>query len=481
MSRYYLMIDLGTGNSRAALVSSDGAILGVKLFENKYYRDEAYEDALYFLPAEWREKILRACSELCEEHPDVRVDAVSSAGARQTIVLFDGENNDFLALPNIDNRGRAYMEEVSDKAEIYRRSGKWATEDFIAAKLMGFRKIHPQEYGKITKMTSVSEWITAIFTGQIVIEPSQACETQLYDIGEKQWSDFLCDRYGVSPDLLPELHSAGTPIRPVLPEFKKQFHMADDAVFIIGGADTQVALKQTDIAVGDIAVVSGTTSPVVTLMNEKFFDEKQRVWTDANLGGDTYQIEMNPGVTGLNYQRMKERLVPDLSYEELEAAYAIKTDFRCTASFSSLLFYEQRSLRKGGFFMKSPFDEEVDRLDMMWAALADIACATFEQFRMLSELTENRAPAILGCGGGFRSPALCQMLSDLSGRELRLRPGFEQATIMGLTSLCNEWFGEKLASSGELIVYHPREAQLVHRYYPVWLENRNRANCPLNK
>ena len=480
MSRHYLMIDLGTGNSRAALVSSEGTILGVKSFENVYHRDDSYDDALYFLPAEWRVKILSACAELCGEHPNVRIDAVSSAGARQTVVLFDKENNDFLALPNIDNRGRAYMGEVADKAEIYKKSGKWATEDFIAAKLLGLRKKRPREYGMIAKLSSVSEWIAAVFTGEIVIEPSQACETQLYDIGEKQWSDFLCSCYGLNKELLPRLCGAGTSVGPILPEYKKRFHMAENAVFIMGGADTQVALKQTGIEAGDIAVVSGTTSPVVTLMNEKFYDEGQRVWTDINLCADSYQIEMNPGVTGLNYQRMKERLVPELSYEDLEAAYAKKTDFRCTASFSSLLFYEQRSLRRGGFFMNSPLDADVDRLDLIWAVLADIACASFEQFSMLTQITENRSPTILGCGGGFRSSALCQMLSDLSGRELCLRPGFEQATVMGLISLCNENFGEVPASAGELIVYHPRKAQLIHRYYHVWLENRNRANCTLD-
>ena len=38
---------------------------------------------------------------------------------------------------------------------------------------------------------------------------------------------------------------------------------------------------------------------------------------------------MNPGVTGLNYQRMKDGFLPDISYDELEDAYDRKTSFQC--------------------------------------------------------------------------------------------------------------------------------------------------------
>lgn len=155
--RHYLLADLGTGNTRVALVNAAGEILDLRTYVNRYYRDGLYEDAQYFLPAEWRENILQGCRELCAAHPDVRVDALSSAGARQSFVLLDREGNGFYGLPNIDNRGRAFLDGVPDHGEVYRLSGKWATEDFGAAKLLGLRKKRPELYGRIWKLTSVSE------------------------------------------------------------------------------------------------------------------------------------------------------------------------------------------------------------------------------------------------------------------------------------------------------------------------------------
>ena len=475
--KHYLLVDLGTGNTRVALTDSSGKILALRTFTNVYYTDNAYPDAHYFLPQEWEELILKYCDEIHNELPDVKIDAVSSAAARETIVLLDRSGKAFLGLPNIDNRGREYMHKIDGKDDIYRISGKWATEDFCAAKLLGYKKLYPADFEKTGSILSLDGWIGRIFTGLLTFEPSQACETSLYDIGENRWSKELCGIFGIDYSILPSLVSAGTVTGPVNSEFIKRLGMSDNAVFVEGGADTQAALHQTGIQKGDVAIVSGTTSPVVTLVDHKYYDPCQRVWTDVNFGGDGYVVEMNPGVTGLNYQRIKSNLCPDISYEELEKAYDEKAEFHCTASFSSLLFYEQRSLRKGGFFMQSPLTDKVDRIDMAWAVIADIACSVYEQLYRLAELTGFEKKYILGCGGGFRSAALCQMIADLSGFELRIRPGFEQATVNGLVELCNNALGyDNNYVSTEYISYFPRKQQLIHKYHPVWNANRMDAN-----
>ena len=171
---YDLLIDLGTGSTRAALVDSGGGILSMRSFSNRYYRDEAYPDAQFFLPGEWQGELMRCCLDLCAEHPEVRIRSVSSAGARQSIVLLDGEGKAFYGLPNIDNRGREFMADIGPKDLIYERSGKWVTEDFCAAKLLGLRMRRPGLYGRIRTVLSLSGFIARIFTGNCCFEPSQA-------------------------------------------------------------------------------------------------------------------------------------------------------------------------------------------------------------------------------------------------------------------------------------------------------------------
>ena len=478
---YDLLIDLGTGSTRAALVDHSGKILAMRSFLNRYYRDEAYPDAQFFLPQEWQSEILRLCLDLHAEHPDIRVRCVSAAGARQSIVLLDAAGKPFYGLPNIDNRGREFMGDIGPQDLIYRRSGKWVTEDFPAAKLLGLRKRRPELYSRIHTVLSLSGFIAWIFTGIACFEPSQACETQLYDLEKGAWSDFLCETYGIDPAFLPPLKMAGEQVGPILPDLAEDLGMSRDACFVAGGADTQCGLLQTGIMPGDIAIVSGTTTPVTALTDHKFYDEQQRVWVDANLGANGYLIEMNPGVTGLNYQRIKDVLAPDISYEALEQEYQRKQNFLATASFSSLLFYERRSLRHGGFFLPSPWPDSMTRVDLLWAALADIACATYEQLQRLIDLSGHQRDYVFGCGGGLRSGTLCQMIADLSGLELRLLPGFEQATLYGLTVLCNHaCHVDTPAAEGSVLRYPPRGGDLIRRYHERWREERLSLNPPVS-
>ena len=60
MENNYLILDMGTGNSRVGLVSSDGVVLGIRSYVNRYHTDPLYEDAQYFHPRGSRQMCMHA-------------------------------------------------------------------------------------------------------------------------------------------------------------------------------------------------------------------------------------------------------------------------------------------------------------------------------------------------------------------------------------------------------------------------------------
>ena len=69
------------------------------------------------------------------------------------------------------------------------------------------------------------------------------------------------------------------------------------------------------------------------------------------------------------------------------------------------------------------------------------------------------------------------MLASLSGLELRLKPGFEEATVNGLVSICNSALGEEAdGDSKDYIVFTPEENTLIHSYHAAWSRSRLNAN-----
>jgi autoinducer 2 (AI-2) kinase len=472
----YLVFDIGTGNSKVAIVSSSGKIVGMKTTGNRYCRDEGYPDAQYFVPMEWEAGLLGLAETVLSEHPDLRIDGISASGARQSIVLYDADGVAFLGLPNIDNRGREWMGEIEGKQEIYEHTGKWVTEDFVAAKLMGYGKRYPEGSAKIAGITSLSEWIGEIFCGKVAIEPSQACETQLFDITKMEWSREICAKYGIDPRILPDLQAAGTKLGTIKKAMAERFSLDPDVPFVVGGADTQLAAKSSHCEEGEIVVVSGTTSPIVRVNEQRYCDHAQRCWTDCNLGGNGFLIETNPGVTGLNYQRFKDQFLADREYEELEQCYEGKTRFPCTASFSSLLFSRQKSLKVGGFMMRSPLGPDCDITDLAWALLADTAFSIYEQYLSLCDMLPFDKPYIRCCGGGFRSRTLCRLLADLTGKELILAGEFSQASILGCADVCNDFFGLSRDTGESSIVYRPKHDEGLEACHRDWSRNRLALN-----
>lgn len=472
--KHYLIIDMGTGNSRVALVNQNGEIKDIESFENRYYSDPLYVDAQYFSPDYWQEQIIFAMKAVINRNRDVRVDAISSSGARQSCVLIDKKGKNLIGLPNIDNRGKAYMGEIQNKTEIYHKTGSWVTEDCIASKIYGLRKRHEDLYEKTSTFTSLSEWVGYFLTGSLCIEPSQATETLLFDLDNRKFSKDLIQCFGLETLNMPICKKAGTSIGTIKEETKKLLNIDYDIPFVIGGADTQIALKGAGMQIGDVGIVSGTTSPVVTLIPQKYTDEELRCWTGLGLKGEGYQIETNPGVTGLNYQRIRKLLFEKVSYSDIEYALEQIKEIKCVAFFTSLDFENARGYPTGGFFMKPPFNQDFHREDMAWAIVADIACAIYHQYRQLISMTGSHKDEILCCGGGFQSKILCQHLANLTKKTLRLPKNFQQSSVLGASIVCNEYYNIDSNFGAEEVQVNPNDDLLIKDYYNKWEKHRNR-------
>jgi autoinducer 2 (AI-2) kinase len=72
----------------------------------------------------------------------------------------------------------------------------------------------------------------------------------------------------------------------------------------------------------DVVIVSGTTTPIIKLTGEYITDDKERTWTGRHTDESSFMFEANAGVTGLNYQRLKEIFYPNEGYDMIEKELA---------------------------------------------------------------------------------------------------------------------------------------------------------------
>lgn len=479
MEKGYLVIDIGTGNARVGVVTAQGQVLGVKTANTSFVRDPLYYDAWQFDPLELWQKIGDLSRAVMSSKPaELEIVAVTATSAREGIVLLDSSYTAFLALPNIDNRGLAYVDTVqADAAAVYRSTGHWLSHIFSALKLVGLREKYPELYQRVAKITSISDWIGFQTTGVCVYEYSQACETQLMDIQSRTWSESLCRAFQIDPSILPQLVSAGTSLGLITQEAAAHLGLPCRCPFLVNGADTQVAVAGAGARCGDLVIVSGTTTPVVRITESSFWDVQQRCWVDCHLVPGQYLIESNAGVTGLNYQRFKELFYSDVSYLELDQAMMGKRGESCTASFGTLIFSANRSLYHGGFRLNAPLAADVDRFDFALAIVQDIAFSIAANYQNQMDILPEAAARVLGCGGGLQSNTICQTIATCIQQPLILQEGFSQASLRGCASVCSQALSLPPVTFAPKIVFDPEtDNSLIKESYCRWQEFRELLN-----
>lgn len=117
-----------------------------------------------------------------------------------------------------------------------------------------------------------------------------------------------------------------------------------------------------------------------------------------------------------------------------------------------------------------------DDVDYVALVVADIACGIVMQYNSLCRMVPCERSYILGCGGGFQSEVLCQMVADLTQKTLVIRSGYRQASVIGCVKLCNDYFGRSNDLSPKERVYHPVENRMMEEYYNRWSAVRELIN-----
>ncbi|MCY7822170.1 FGGY family carbohydrate kinase, partial [Bacillus inaquosorum] len=293
---------------------------------------------------------------------DIDIIGLTSTSQRQGIVLIDQNGDSFLGLPNIDNRGREWEESIPNQEEIYSCTGRLPTALFSALKLYGLKERQPSLWKKTASFTSISDWVTYQLSGILTYEPSQAIETLLFDVKQNTWSEEMCGIFGFSPSILPPLVRAGTAIGTITNEYASELGLSIHAKVIAGGGDTQLAVKSTGAALKDIVIVSGTTTPI-TKITADHDDTKHKAWLNCHTEHGQWLVETNPGITGLNYQKLKQIFYPNESYAvmEEEISAIAKEDNACVAALGSYLSAEKNALTRGGFLFDAPLSAHLKR------------------------------------------------------------------------------------------------------------------------
>ncbi len=324
-----LAIDAGTTGVTALLVTPEGTVAarGYQEFGQHFPRPGWVEHA----PEEIWQATLEAVRDALEGYDGPPPQAVGITNQRETVLLWDKET---LGSPR-----RAIVWQDRRTAEICNRMREEGHEERVAeltglrldpyfsgTKLRWIAEHEPHtwalvEDGRYAVGTVDSYLITRMTRGTWhVTDVSNACRTLLFDLAEGDWSDELCELFGVPRQALPDIVPSWGEIARTDPKAFLGLELPISGIL----GDQQAALfGQTCFEVGETKCTYGTGSFVLTNTGPDVVRSDAGLLTSAAWkspeGSLTYCLEGAIFVTGAAVQWLRDGLQIVGSAAETEA------------------------------------------------------------------------------------------------------------------------------------------------------------------
>ncbi|NHJ12459.1 MAG: hypothetical protein EAX95_02230 [Candidatus Thorarchaeota archaeon] len=461
-------LDAGTTGVRCMIVDRNGTVLALARRSWSYRTPSHLEIAKEFDPEEFWDlacEVIREATLATKE----KVTAIATTSQRHGVVFLDKNGKELYAGPNIDARGAMtqYIVEESLGARYLEITGCWPPLMFTPARLAWFEEDEPEIHATVAHILPINDWLTYRLSGEYVTDPSSASATGLLDIRTRSWSEEIFSTLGLDQSLLPDIREAGSVVGTVSPISGKDCALPDGIPVVQGGTDTHCALLASQAQVGEVIVIAGSTTPVMSVMDEVVCSAEQTIWTGCHILPGAWTIESNATLTGAYLEWVVKLLCEradnprncmESTFASLDAitegmppgsndVYAalgpsIMDTLRITDIPLAQIRFPQPAL---------PNVIPLSSSSLIHAVLENIAYAVRGNCEQIEEITEvSRVKTI---GGVSRSTAWSRLLANVLGRPVMV-PSQSEGSLLG-AAICaakgNEWFSSLSEASEHMV------------------------------
>ena len=429
MVDYYLTIDAGTSGGKAVIGDENGKIVGFAKTKWSHLYQIPEDLAPYgheFDPdLFWNIIIETVLESLNYANIDATsITAISATSQRQGCVFLDKDGKELYAGPNRDVRGLEIdTEEYMDNDDIYDITGRGLPFLFPLARLLWFKENEEEIYEKIKQLLTIDGWINFRLTGKCTIDDTGACETLLFDINKKNWSEKIIEEFKIPKEILPKRLNFGELIGTVLPSIGQKLGLKPQTPVFQGCADSQASLIGCGaVKRGSLGVVAGSTMPIYFVVDSPIQDPERRLWTNPFL--EKWVIESNAGTAGDTHQWFVEAFLAKLGitnqYEKFEELVRSQVPGAggVLADIGPQIFNAQNMLQipTGGFFFSPIAYMLEDNLDISAFARAVVENLSFSvraNMEQILNIANSPLETVYVVGGLARSNSFCQVLADV--------------------------------------------------------------------
>ncbi|WP_010168060.1 FGGY-family carbohydrate kinase [Candidatus Epulonipiscium viviparus] len=268
--KYYLAIDVGTTNWKAAVYDQVGKLIAIERVATKTHLDASGYS--YYNPIEMWDDISKLCKAVTAKVAQP-ISAVSVTSIAEAVVGVDKNGKvlgDIIAW--FDTRSIKEAEELREKLtaeKLYEITGLDVNPIFSLPKIMWIRKHWPEVYQNAYKWLQMGDYMLFCLTGECVTDYTFASRTLAFDVVANEWSREILDMVDVPVDMLPRVCQSGTTIGTISSAVAELTGITAGAKVVVGGNDHPCASIAAGAIRGDKILDSSGTAESFIYISKK--------------------------------------------------------------------------------------------------------------------------------------------------------------------------------------------------------------------
>ncbi|KFN40658.1 MAG: autoinducer kinase [Sulfuricurvum sp. MLSB] len=440
MSRYFLVLDAGTGSIRSIVFDTLGNQIAIAQYEWEHISEAGVAGSMGFdFERGWElaKRCIRESIAASGINP-ADIAAVSASSMREGIVVYDGEKRELWGVANVDGRSGkevAYLKRTYPtlEQESYAKSGQTFALS-AAPRLLWLKNNRPSVYEKARYFTMISDWILFKLSGELASEPSNGGTAGAFSLRNRSWNKSEFEQCGLK-DLFVPIRESGEVLGPVSAEATVETGLSTETLVVMGGGDVQIGTAGLGASkLGDAVVLGGSFwQQVVNIPSDAILSDEMLLRVNPHVVCGMSQAEGITFFTGLVMRWFRNSFGCGKSYGELEemAKTVPLGSYGITPVFSDRMNYGEW-IHASPSFIGLGLDESKYNVASMFRALEENACIVsainMENIKAFSGV---RPSSITFASGAANGALWSQILADVTGLEVRV-PVVKEATALGV-------------------------------------------------
>ncbi|HEX4424219.1 MAG TPA: xylulokinase [Terriglobales bacterium] len=421
-----LGIDVGTGGTRAVILSETGKVLASATHEHAAFASPqlgwAEQD-----PHDWWRAAAGAIKEalLTAGITGADISCIGLAGQMHGAVLLD-EDNQVLrpALIWCDQRTQAQCDWLNEKIgakRIIELTCNPALTNFTLTKLLWVREHEPEIWKRFRRVLLPKDYVRFRLTGEQAIDVADASGTLMLDVANRRWSEAMMSAADLPMSCLPRLFESPEVCARISEEGAAASGLKVGTPVVAGAGDQAGgAVGMGIVRPGSVSATIGTSGVVFAATDHPAMDAQGRVHTFCHAIPGQWHVMGVTQAAGLSLRWFRDLLGSGVSYDDLTREASAVPSGSAGVLWAPYLMGERTPhLDPKARGALVGFTASHTRGHVVRSILEGVAFSLKDTFTLFEAMRVPVSSIRLG-GGGARSELWRQIQADVYGREVEI-------------------------------------------------------------